>query len=413
MKIPVSLACRLALRGQGLDGGWGLPAGKEGVAQAIEHLGYVQIDTIAVVQRAHHHTLWARCPDYAPQMLHELQACDRRIFEYWWAGGASYIPMGDYRYYLPRMRASAESQRARHWLAENAPVAQEVLARIRQEGALASADFEAPEGFQRGTWWNWKPAKRALETLFSMGELMVRERRSFQRVYDLAERVLPSGADTTEPPPDEVARFMVRRMLAAHGVASPGELRKGVGDRDAVEGALGELQSAGEVLPVEIEGLDGEPYYALAATLTQAAAPPQGKAPLHILCPFDNLLTWRGRLEELFGFDYSLECYLPAAKRRYGYFCLPILWGERFVGRLDPKADRRQKTLIVRRIIFEPSLDDYERLLPALGEKLRAMAAFNGCERVLVERVMPEKVEALVQRSLDVPPFGDIPQGVV
>jgi len=173
------------------------------------------------------------------------------------------------------------------------------------------------------------------------------------------------------------------------------------------------LQSAGEVLPVEIEGLDGEPYYALAATLTQAAAPPQGKAPLHILCPFDNLLTWRGRLEELFGFDYSLECYLPAAKRRYGYFCLPILWGERFVGRLDPKADRRQKTLIVRRIIFEPSLDDYERLLPALGEKLRAMAAFNGCERVLVERVMPEKVEALVQRSLDVPPFGDIPQGVV
>ena len=144
MKITLAQARRLALRGQGLDGSWAPPAGKEGVAQAIERLGYVQIDTIAVVERAHHHTLWSRCPDYAPAMLDELQNPDRRIFEYWWRSGASYLPMADYRYHRLRMIAHAQGDHVQEWFAKNTELERAVLERIRQEGPLTSGDFEAP-----------------------------------------------------------------------------------------------------------------------------------------------------------------------------------------------------------------------------------------------------------------------------
>ena len=161
MKISISTARKLAIRCQGLDAPWKLPKGKEGIAQVVECLGYVQIDTISVVQRAHHHTLWARRSDYTPQMLHELQAQDRRVFE-WWGHAASYLPMRDYRYYLPRMRAFAESQKTRDWLGQNTQLVRDVVDRIRDEGPLGSSDFSAPEG-QRGSWWDWKPAKKAIQ----------------------------------------------------------------------------------------------------------------------------------------------------------------------------------------------------------------------------------------------------------
>ncbi|MBL7202328.1 MAG: YcaQ family DNA glycosylase [Anaerolineae bacterium] len=244
MKISRSTARQLALARQGLDGGWGAAQGKEGVIQTVERLGYVQIDTISVVQRAHHHVLWSRCPDYQPQMLHELLACERRVFE-WWTHAASYIPMRDYRYYLPRMRAAAERSQARQWIEAHRDVVRDVLDRIRAEGPLGSSDFAAPEGFKRGTWWSWKPAKRAMETLFSSGELMVSERRGFQRLYDLRERVLPAEVELTEPAPDQVARFTIRRALGGLGIAADGDVHWG---RQRVrEDVLQELVDAGEV----------------------------------------------------------------------------------------------------------------------------------------------------------------------
>jgi len=401
MRISLSLARKLALQHQGLDGQWEPPEGKEGVAQVIERLGYVQIDTIAVVERAHHHTLWSRRPDYAPQMLHELQAQDRRIFE-WWAPAASYLPMGDYRYYLRLMRAHAERSRTRQWLAENAHVAKEVVDRIRQEGPLGSADFKPPEGFKRGSWWSWKPAKRALETLLDVGELMVSKRRNFQRIYDFTERVLPPETDTTEPSPREMERFQVRRVLGNLGVASSNEILRGFSHRKTVStGCLKELVESGEVRTVEIEGLDGSARYALREALEEAALPTGAQARLHILSPFDNLVIRRRWLEAIFGFAYRLECYLPAARRRYGYFCLPILWGERFVGRLDAKADRRRSTLILRKLILEPDRLDHDALLPALVERLAAFARFNGCGGIVVEQTEPSSIEVPLARALE------------
>ena len=391
-KITLNSARKLALHCQGLDGRWKLPKGKEGIAQAIERLGYVQIDTIAVIQRAHHHTIWARRPDYTLEMLHQLQSKDRRVFEYW-THAASYVPFCNYRYYIPRMKSFAASERTRSWRKENPKIVKEVLKRIREEGPLGSADFKSSK--RTGPWWGWKPAKQALESLFNTGELMVAARRNFQRLYDLPERVLPDGIDTTEPTRDEVDRFLVRRGLSSRGVLSTEEPRRRLPRVDEV---LQELVDAGEVTPVEIKELNGAPHHVLTENLEQV--PKTTRKQLHILSPFDSLIIDRNRLEKLFGFDFKIECYLPEAKRRYGYFCLPLLWGTEFVGRLDPKADRKAKTFIVRKLILEPNFKDYDALIPALAKKLQSFAAFNDCEQVIVEETAPRKVKAPLKRAL-------------
>jgi len=393
--MSMSTARKLIIQTQGLGRRWKLPKGKEGVAQVIERLGYVQIDTISVVQRAHHHTLWSRRSDYTPQMLHKLQAQDRRVFE-WWTHAASYIPMCDYRYYRQRMRANAESSKTQKWLEQNARLRDNVVERLRNEGPLGSSDFSHPEG-KRGSWWDWKPAKQALEMLFSMGEVMVTERRKFQRIYDLTERVLPEGIDTTEPDENEMARFMIRRALSHHGLATIDVIRGGRSS-EAIQEMVKEKVDSGEVTPVDIKGLDGETQYALTKNIEEAAK--RIRRQIHILSPFDNLVIHRGYLKRFFDFDFKLECYLPAVKRRYGYFCLPILWGDQFVGRLDSKADRKRRTFIIRNIIFEPGFRKYDDLLPKLSEKLHNFAVFNDCEKIEIERTKPESVRVPLEREL-------------
>ncbi|MBN1642257.1 MAG: YcaQ family DNA glycosylase [Anaerolineae bacterium] len=400
MHISRAHARRLALYCQGLDGQWDLPADKEGVAQAIERLGYVQIDTIAVVQRAHHHTLWVRCADYAPHMLHALQAVDRRVFE-WWASAMSVLPMSHYRFYLPSMRAAARRPRTRAWVDAHRELVDQVMGRIRDEGPLGSRDFQAPEGFVRGGWWDWKPAKRALEVLFDCGELMVAERRNFQRIYDLRERVLPPDVDTREPTADEVARFRVRRALGAYGFAPIDGIRlRQWGSADVEEGTVRAMAEEGEVVLFQIDGMDGTTYCALASVLAQVGdgAPPERQ--LHILSPFDSLVIRRRWLAAMFGFEYKLEAYTPAAQRQYGYFCLPLLWGASFVGRMDAKADRRSRCLLARKLHLEPGVTDEAPLAAALAPRMWAFARFCGCEDVVVEATAPASFAGPLRRAL-------------
>ena len=399
MKISLAAARRLFLDRQGLTGPRKTPKGKEGVAQTVESLGYVQIDTISVVERAHHHTLWTRCPDYSPEMLHELQAEGRRVFEYW-GHAASFLPMRDYRFYIPRMRAFAHSGWTRYWLEDEKKLVRHVKSRLRKEGPLGSSDFKAPPG-KRGPWWDWKPAKQVLEALFSIGEVMVTERRKFQRIYDLAERVLPSDVVTEEPDGDELARFTVRGALSALGVASAGEIGWGRRVSIPLPAALSALTESGEVTAVELRGLDEEEHYVLTADLERVSKRRRGRKRVHLLSPFDNLTIRRNRLRALFDFSYSLECYHPAAKRRYGYFCLPILWGDQFIGRLDPKADRKQRTFLARKVMFEPGFKDYDAVLPTLSWKLQEFAAFNGCDQVVIEKTVPAKVRGALRRELE------------
>ncbi len=399
MRISLQQARRLILTCQGLDGSWRLPSGKEGAARTVERLGFVQIDTIAVIERAHHHTLWTRRPDYRPDMLDELLGDDRRVFEYWAAPAAAYVPMVDYRWYLPRMRRFREGGSQSKWLAAHRGLVREVLARIKCEGPLGSSDFEAPPGATRGTWWDWKPAKIALEFLFNRGQLMISRRRKFERRYDLTERVLPPGLDTREPDLPETYRFGLRRYLAAHGLATVRDLRWGSAWRLPAE-TLRELVTAGEVVRVEIEGLENEPHYGLKKVIDAAGRRKSRATLLHLLSPFDSIAGDRLRLRRLFGFDYKIECYVPKPKRRYGYFCLPIVWGERFVGRLDSKADRRTGRYLVHHLHLESGVAVTDELLTTLAGTLRRFATFNGCEKVVVSASSPRSLRGALVNEL-------------
>ncbi len=399
--ISQKAARRMILNAQLLDGRKKIKKGREGVAQAIGHLGYVQIDTISVIERAHHHTLWTRVPGYLPEDLHRAQAVDRTLFEYW-GHAASLLPMGDYRFYIPMMRSFYDpTSWYRGWLEKYGDHIGPVLRRVREEGPKAARDFENPGKRGRGPWWDWKPAKAALEMLFWRGELMIRERRGFQRVYDLTERVLPAGTDVRPPAPEELGRFIVRRALGALGVAGEKEIRDyiRIGDRNIVANALKEMLSSAEIICLAVEGQDGV-FYARQDVLAAASRLRSAAPRVRLLNPFDNLVISRSRLKQRFAFDYTLECYVPKDKRRHGYFTLPVLFGENIVGRLDPKAERKTGTLIVRRLALEPGFDDVERLIPELALALCDLARFNGCHAVRFEEVRPGKLLAPLKKAI-------------
>ena len=384
-------ARRLALSAQ-LLASPRLPRGVEGAAAAVTHLGYVQLDTIAVVERAHHHTLWTRVPGYAPHMLDRLLA-ERRIFEFW-GHAASYLPMADFRFYRHRMTMSPEWER---WAREHRPLIESVHDRVRREGPLGTSDFE-PADRRRGSWWDWKPAKTALETLHALGLLMVAERRNFQRIFDLTERVLPEDTDTTVPDKPEIARFAVRRCLRAHGLATAKQVKDHVwiADQARINAALAELLDSGELVRITVDGDAG--YYARPDV---PASRPVGRR-VHILSPFDNLIIQRPRARALFGLDYTLECYLPAARRRHGYFVMPVLYGDEFIARLDPKVERAARTLHVRRLSFEPGVKAGEVVIRALARKLARFARFNRADAVKLHVVAPARWKLPLRRELSV-----------
>ena len=400
--ISQKTARRLVLHAELLDGRLPLAKGTAGVAQTVGHLGYVQIDTISVIERAHHHTLWTRLPGYKPEHLHRALAVERSVFEYW-GHAASYLPMTDYRFYLPMMKSFYDPKNAwyRGWGERYGAYLEPVLRRIREEGPLAARDFENLAARGQGPWWDWKPAKAALETLFWRGELMVRERRGFERVYDLSERVLPAGTDTRLPGPGELGRFIVNRALTALGVASEKEIREyiRIGDRAIVAAALTELAVAGEITAVAIAGQQGA-FYALPAALGKAGRWRALAPRVHLLSPFDNLVIFRSRLKDRFDFDFKFECYLPKNKREYGYFVLPILFGEDFVGRLDPKAERKSGTFIVRRLEIDLKSQNRDGLVSELGRALCDLARFNGCQTARLENVRPQAIAAPLARAL-------------
>jgi hypothetical protein len=391
--ISRAAARRLAIHRQGLNTRWKLPAGEEGAAQVVDRLGYVQIDTISVIERAHHHVMGTRQGGYQPGMLYELLA-DRQVFEYW-THAAAYVPFSDYRYYVSRMRSYRDPKRAEEFRKAHPLLLKKVLQRIESEGALSASDFEHKSS-DRGPWWDWTPAKRALEFLFDRGELMVTARDNFRRVYDLTERVVPSGIDTREPGQDEVARHFTRRALAVHGVATVAEVRKMFGNRGA-KSALAEMVIAGEAIEVRVTG-DEEVSYALPEVL--ATLPGRLSNGVHLLSPFDNLTIDRNRLERLFDFRYRIECYTPQAKRRYGYFTLPILWKGMLVGRLDPKAERRKKLFLVRNLVLEPSFHWDDAFASALAKSLREFATFNGCPELRVEKTAPRSFKNVLKSAL-------------
>jgi len=369
-----------------------LPKGKAGTYAVINQLGYVQIDTISVIDRSHHIVLFTRNPDYKHNHLHELQANDNKIFEYW-AHAASFVPMKDYRYYLPRMqRKHVYGSWISNWIKKNRKVLKIVRKRIEKEGALSASDFEDEPNRKRGPWWDWKPAKMALEILFWQGILMVKERRSFQRVYDLTERILPKDLDVTKPTDKEEKQFFIRRALQAMGIANEYDIRNYISIKKNLSPYLKSLKRAGEIQEVEIEGIKNH-YYILTEDLMRSDKNKVdfGNA-VHFLSPFDNLIIIRNRTKALFDFDYTLECYVPKHKRKYGYFSLPILWRGELIGLIDSKADRANKTFLVQNLHLHDNRINYKQLGPSFAEALHNFAYFHKCPRVQFNKNAPKKI---------------------
>lgn len=365
---------RIALDRQGLLRNESFGRGKRATLRAIEQIGYVQIDTIAVVERAHHHVLWSRVPNYQPGMLERLVR-ERQVFEYWFHA-AAWLPMSEYRFSLPRMR---QMNGERNWFGDcDVRLMRQILSRVEAEGPLRARDFDDDRAGSSG-WWDWKPAKQALEQLFMQGELMVSARDGFQKVYDLPERVLPDWVDTRQPSQDEFAAHLIDTTLRAHGFAtlvSMTYLRKGQKLREAVKRQLQHRIEAGQLIRQPL-GKKFEIYIDPELLETRA---PRSVAQVRILSPFDNLLIQRQRCREIFDFDYQIECYLPQPQRQFGYFCLPILYRDRLVGRLDCKAHRAGARLEVKSVHIERALDgDFDELLTAA---LQSFASFNACDQI-------------------------------
>ena len=380
---------KLALLSQHLPRS-GFGRGLKGTHKALQHLGYIQIDTISVVERAHHHTLWNRVPHYRHKYLDKLIE-QRAIFEYW-SHAAAYLPIEDYRFCLPRMKAIAAGQR--HWYKKNTKHMNYVLERIKLDGPLQAKDFEEHKGFNAGMW-EWGPIKRAIEHLFMQGDLLVTRRDSFQKVFDLAERVIPSDIDSRHPSKNEYAHYLVDRYLQAHGIGHLtefGYLRQGMGQ--AVKQAVNEKLEQGEILPVKIYRRK-EILYAV-NDIDQILSQRMAKSKVKILSPFDNLVIQRKRINRLFDFDYQIECYVPADKRIYGYFVLPILWKGNLVARMDAKADRKKKKFIVRNLMIEPKLKNIETFGHYFSKELKNFAEFNQCPEITVNSRLAKSMQKLI-----------------
>ncbi|WP_426479224.1 winged helix-turn-helix domain-containing protein [Chryseobacterium sp. CBSDS_008] len=382
------------LESQGLTQNTPFGTGKTAVLNALEHLGYIQIDTLSIVERAHHHTLWTRIPDFEAAYLEELVE-ERKVFEYWFHA-ASYLPMQDFRYVLPQMLTIKRGE-SRYYNADP-KVMKYVTETIRNEGPKKARDFEN-ESHNPGSWWNWKPAKLALERLFMQGDLMISGRSGMQKTYDLAERVLPSFITTTEPTPLELAEYLVKTNLRAYGFTTLKQithLRKGNELKKNVNKVLQMMLEEDRISKVSVEG--GTSVFVQNDILEKTFDLTDSN--VWLLSPFDNSIIHRDRIKQIFDFDFRLECYTPKEKRKYGYFCLPILFGDQFIGRVDCKAHRKEKKFELIHLHVEHTMPAPELWLKPFIETIKRFAVFNGCESLVLTKVSPAKLGTPIKKEL-------------
>ncbi|MCX2484701.1 winged helix-turn-helix domain-containing protein [Pedobacter sp. MR2016-24] len=372
-------ARRIILHAAGLATREQFGTGIEAVYQLIDHLGFVQLDTNYVVERAHHHVMAARVPDYEPEWLEELSA-EGRIFEYF-TSDAGYIPMHDFRFSLPVKQAFAKQRKP--MTKEELNLMKHVLDRIEREGQLMVGDFDDDRVEASSGWWDWRPAKVALERLYLDGELVISRTKGFKKVYDLPMNLIPEDTDLSVPAAEEYARYVIRRTLGALGIAAVKEIawRARHVKGNLVKKELEQMVAEGLVNTVVVEGLKAAPLYMLSDQKREIVL--SGDA--FILSPFDILNVFRHRLRDFFDFDYQIECFVPAAKRKYGYFSLPILIGDVFVARMDAKADRKQKVLIVHNLHFEEVILNKE-MTDKLADALKSFILFNQCRDIIFKK---------------------------
>lgn len=399
LTLSLAAARALHLAAQGLLTPPRRKATKADVLDTIRRMAQLQIDTIHVVARSPYLVLFSRLGDFAPHWLDEHLA-EARLFEYW-SHEACFLPVEQFGLMRYKMLDPSGMgwKYAAEWHERNRPEIERLLARIRDEGPVRSADFAREDGVKGNGWWDRKPEKRHLEVLFTTGDLMVSERRNFQRVYDIRERVLPGWDDSRDLPPREA----VLPALLDYTCRALGVVRADwVADyyrlpRRSYRDELEQLRAAGDLIPVRIDDWK-EPAYvhrSLEAWLPAAEADTLRSTVTTLLSPFDPVVWDRRRASTLFGFDYTIECYTPEHKRRYGYFCLPVLHRGRLVGRVDAKAHRTLGTFELKAVHVEPGVRVGTGLAADVAKAVKKLAAWHGTPAVTVRHAPPELVKAL------------------
>jgi uncharacterized protein len=391
LELSTRDARRLAVKGQRLSG----PRPRT-ILETVEDLGSVQMDPVRPVARTEQLVLWSRMGSrFRVDELERLLWEERSLFEYW----AFIVPTSSYAVHRETMRrypngpghTTARRVYTSTWLKENASVRRQVLRRLRAEGPLRTRDFTATasQEWRTGGWNDEKSISIMLETLWAKGEVMVVGREHQERVWDLAERRLPT--DQPRLPAGEVARRLLDTQLRALGVAPITRFGKAFDGRPpGWERALAALVHEGRVLPARVEGQAGD-WYAHAETLARTWRPRTV-----LLSPFDQLVHDRERALGLFGFFYRLEMYVPPAKRQYGYYVLPILHGDRLIGRLDPLFDRKTGVFAVKGVWAEA--EPPPTAGPAIAAQIRELACWVGAEAIRVTGPLPRPWRAALRK---------------
>ena len=403
---PLTTARALALHTQGLDAPpTDTAPDAETIYDTVDRVGWVQIDTLQMVRRSQYISLWSRLGRYDTAAFDKLifgdgsiqGDNDRRLFEYW-MHAACIIPLNLYRFVTPTMRryANPPGNRRREWLEDpaNIELLDAVLEHVRENGLARSADFERADG-RRGTWWDWKPAKIALEHLYNTGTLTIANRVNFQRIYGITENVLPDWVDTTPPTEEEAYLTLLDKSARALGICSPMQIPDYFHmKRTPAKPLIQRMLDEGTLQMVNIELHDGtvaeQVVHRANLPLLQRAA--DGDiAPSHttFLSPFDSLFWAKGRDTQFWGFQQVLEAYKPAPQRIWGYFCLPILHNDRLIGRFDPKLERRASTLHLKRLYLEPGIQPEDELVADIAAAMRSFMAFHDATDLVIEHSKP------------------------
>ncbi|MFA7413224.1 MAG: winged helix-turn-helix domain-containing protein [Rhizobium sp.] len=387
MAIPLSntQARKTFLERQGLSRPPHLALGKAGLYDLIHDLGFVQVDSIATVERAHHQILFSRNQTYRPEHLTALLEKDRALFEHW-THDASIIPSAFFPYWKHRFvrREARILENWAKWQGEGFDQAfDETYEKIRERGPIMAREVKA-EDHKSGGWWNWHPSKTALEFLWHTGKLAIAGRDNFQKVYDLSERVIPPEHFLAEVDPGAFIDWACRQALIRLGFATHGEIAAFFDLVTPQEAKAWVEDHRGELEEVSIETVDGKrrASFALAESLPALIDPPEPPARIRTLSPFDPLIRDRNRTERLFGFFYRIEIFVPEPKREYGYYVFPLLESDRLIGRIDMKADRKAGLLDVKRLWLEKGVKPSAGRLERLEAELVRLAKFAGVERV-------------------------------
>lgn len=379
--VPAAQARAIWMRAQRLDEIEPFGSGPQATKAAVEHLGYVQIDTINVIERSHHHILYTRIPTYRREDLAAALTDDKSVFEYW-THALSYVPVRDYRFFMPAMKLYKAKPGS--WYDQVTPKDyRALLRRIRGEGALSIRDIDDDVLVEKDhPWASKKPSKRAMQLGFYTGDLVVSRRDGMVKTYELTERHF--GRQRPKPASDtQYAQYLLERALRSQGVVSLDSIcYGGLKWKAKVQTLINGAVRRKELLPVEIEGGEGIKHWVAPDVLAQA---PVGAAEgrVHILSPFDPLVIQRPRFKMLFGHDHRFEAYVPAAKRVLGYFALPVTVGDEVVAALDLKTDRKDGQVLIQKWTWlnggrraghkeaiEAELDRFERFqLASGGEK--------------------------------------------